>query len=783
MEDEILKRFPFRCSLSFKPLLKYLQDREANDKGEAVCDELEIDTIQKQAPELFESIQDLSILKTYESQFRRITRLLFPPVSWDNDALAVLIPFVMKPISVSPAFERLFISKEGRLMGKINIGKERFTMGRVIRAYLFILKKFYGIDQSIDYPIIRIIEDPKTGLERHYRMNADFRFVDVRTEGNPKDLLSSERDQVMEHLTDPEFLKSILPPQHFELCGFVIIQAVDVTESEVVSALERDLIDRKSIVSKEGFLTVQHRLRTLFRRPTLIADLSALHENQILSINSGSEMTRNCIFADSLHVPISDLKGTLYEKAITSGQIIRVSDVSNGPIPFQKKETLLKEGIRSVMIAPLPYKGRIIGILVLGSHQPMDLNPLDELMMEQIRPLFSMSVIKALDSFENQIQTIIKEQCTAIHPSVEWRFRKAAIEHIENRLKGNVSEMPQIVFKEVYPLYGISDIRGSATERNRSIQLDLIQHLRLALDVIHRAYLSRPLLILQELGKQIESRLNQIQIGLKTGDEVSVLKFLREEVEPLFPDVEGFDSETAASVVKYRSSMDTKTGTVYKMRKDFEESASMLAERLAAILDHEDQKLQNSFPHYFERHRTDGIDYLIYAGASLNETTRFNSMYLKNIRLWQIRLAATLARKSEQLRPALPVPLETAHLILVQDSPMAIRFRFDEKRFDVDGAYDIRHEIVKSRIDKAMLKGGIERLTQPGKIAVVYSHPHEGREILRHIEYLKSEKFLTGEIERVELEDLPGVHGLKAIRTRVDLDSDIPALQTGLEEV
>ena len=48
------------------------------------------------------------------------------------------------------------------------------------------------------------------------------------------------------------------------------------------------------------------------------------------------------------------------------------------------------------------------------------------------------------------------------------------------------------------------------------------------------------------------------------------------------------------------------------------------------------------------------------------------------------------------------MPLEVAHLILVQHMPMAIRFRFDEKRFDIDGAYNMRYEIVKKRIDKAL---------------------------------------------------------------------------------
>jgi len=91
----------------------------------------------------------------------------------------------------------------------------------------------------------------------------------------------------------------------------------------------------------------------------------------------------------------------------------------------------------------------------------------------------------------------------------------------------------------------------------------------------------------------------------------------------------------------------------------------------------------------------------------------------------------------------LPVPLETTHLVLVQHTPLSIRFRFDEKRFDVDGAYDIRYEIVKKRIDKAVVAGTTERLTQPGKIAIVYSQPGEAQEYRSYIEYLQSLGYLT----------------------------------------
>ena len=177
------------------------------------------------------------------------------------------------------------------------------------------------------------------------------------------------------------------------------------------------------------------------------------------------------------------------------------------------------------------------------------------------------------------------------------------------------------------------------------------------------------------------------------------------------------------------------------------------------------------FPHYFEKQKTDGVDYQIYVGASLLEDRRADPLCLKNLRLWQLMVTCGLAVRAAELRDHLPVPLETTHLILVQHAPLSIRFRFDEKRFDVDGAYDIRYEIVKKRIDKAVIHGTAERVTQPGKIAIIYSQPAEAQEYRVYLDYLQGLGYLTREIEQLELEELQGVRGLRALRVGVALDS------------
>ncbi|MBK8552456.1 MAG: hypothetical protein IPL53_15850 [Ignavibacteria bacterium] len=78
---------------------------------------------------------------------------------------------------------------------------------------------------------------------------------------------------------------------------------------------------------------------------------------------------------------------------------------------------------------------------------------------------------------------------------------------------------------------------------------------------------------------------------------------------------------------------------------------------------------------------------------------------------------------------------------------------------------------MKKRIDKAEIKGKEERLTQPDKIAIVYSQTSEAQEYLEYIEYLQSQNYLKREIEELELEELQGVKGLKALRVSVELNN------------
>ena len=396
-----------------------------------------------------------------------------------------------------------------------------------------------------------------------------------------------------------------------------------------------------------------------------------------------------------------------------------------------------------------------------------------------------MAVQRSVEELDTRIQAIIKEKCTAIHPVVEWRFRKAALNSIERQRTSGleaIAEMEPIAFEGVHPLYGLADIRGSSVQRSLAIQADLLAQLGLAAAVIRAACQARFLPALDELGYRIDEHIAQIERSLNSGDEIRVIGFLRTHVESLFDYLRGFGREVRTRVEAYQGALDARLGMVYRRRQLFEESVTRIAEAVSSYLDREEQVAQEMFPHYFEKQKTDGVDYQIYVGRSLVEDGRVDPICLQNLRLWQLMLTCGIAVRAHQLRDRLPVPLETTHLILVQHAPLSIRFHFDEKRFDVDGAYDIRYEIVKKRIDKAVVEGTTDRVTQPGKVVIVYSQTAEAQEYRGYIEYLQSLGFLTGEVEDFDLAELQGVQGLRALRIAVDLENPKLQQRVGLAE-
>jgi GAF domain-containing protein len=784
--------FPFRCELSLAPLITFWTQLSAyHEFGRGPIPGL-VREKAREAPELAGVIEDLSVVDKHRAFVDLMMTAMFPPAFWEQEYGAALFPFQLRAFYATPPFRRALMGADGTLQGRASFLQAQsveptLAGARSLLACELILERVYGIDLESDVPVIFTTADPATGLDQHFRLQFDWRFVEVEVVGPKPPLTEAARQRLQAGSVDLDYLRELLPPERFVLRGFMIVKAVDVTDQEVLSSLKRDLIDKDSIVSQSHFEGLQAKLRTLFRRPDLRLGLAAVEGDRVLILNDASSHEQACIFADSAHHTTAEFTGSVYERAVLQGSPLIVDDLLTYPRRTRVEEELIQSEVRTFVCAPLHYQEKVIGTLELLSPQAGDLNATHLPRLLEVLPLFSMAVQRSVEELNSRIQTVINEQCTAIHPSVEWRFRRAVLNGFERqRGTGNaVTELEPIVFEGVYPLYGLADIRGSSTQRGQAIQADLLTQLGLARAVMQAAGAARSLPALDELAYRIDSRAAKIERSLSSSDEVGIIAFLQAEVEGLLDHLGAFGPGVRERVAAYRSALDPRLGSVYHRRRLFEESVTRIAESISSYLDLEEQAAQGMFPHYFEKQKTDGVDYQIYVGSALLEDGRVDPLCLRNLRLWQLMVSCGIGVRAHRLRDRLPIPLETTHLILVQHAPLSIRFRFDEKRFDVDGAYNIRYEIVKKRIDKAVVEGTSERVTQPGRVAIVYNQPAEALEYRAYIEYLQSLGYLTGPVESLELGELQGVQGLRALRVQIALDN--PKLQErvnmeGIEE-
>jgi hypothetical protein len=777
------KQFPFKTFLSFQPLIEFWEKEALHEnpvKSQIAKIVLEK---AKRVPELNRSLSDFSGLEKHKDVIDMLMAVIYPATQWEKQISGSVSPFSFNFFYKTPAFERIIPRDPMINVEKIGLNAQDIFIDKVINAYLIILKQLYNISLTIKNPLVIKIKDRKTLLNNYYNLNVDPTFVKAVCVGDLPDLSKPAFEALLKDAYNIKLWMELLPPEKFEFHGLVTFTVINVTEQEAISEIKFDLLEKSSIMSPELFNDLQDKVRSLFMLPELKIGLAAIPADWDSTTYKGWKIGDSFLLNDLCRLDCSDHAKSIYGKSFKASKPVIIEDLEKYDERGKVEDEILKLGIRNILVTPLYYNNKLTGALEVGSPNPGDINSLNAAKIKNILPLFATAVKRNAEEFENNIQKIIKEKCTAIHPSVEWRFRQAAVNLISNKANNKLAEMEPIVFENVYPLYGLSDIRNSSEIRNEAVRSDLIEHLNLAKSVLSSAVGIKRLPLFDELIFRIEKNIKRVKVGLSSGDEVVILEFLQNEIEPVFDHIKHYDPSLKDLIANYKSSLDADHKTLYAKRRFYEDSVGVINETISNYLDECDAEAQLMYPHYFEKYKTDGVEHGIYIGESLVENRKFDMLYLRNMRLWQLMVMCGTVQKVNEIKPKLKTPLETSHLILVQNTPLSIMFRFDEKKFDVAGTYNLRYEIMKKRIDKALIKGTKERLTQPGKIAIVYSQAREANEYKRYIEFLESIGNTKCRLEEFELEDLQGMHGLRALRFTVNLDQNALREKMNVEEI
>jgi len=769
---------PFKSSLSFEYLIAFVENIARNPEQPMHESAVSLMKSLEEVPELKESIGDFSVVKNNQKLVNRLMSFVFNPLNDNVEKSSASAPFYPKSFYSTKLFDEAFRGENKKLEIAKDFEKNMRFLAVIYQAYLIILTKIYNFDLKIDIPFTYKLTDENDGSVKYYKMLVNPKYTVVKVHGKLKNLSKQEIKGLFDRSSDLDYWNEIIPLEQFEFTGFLKFTFVDITHEYVVSQMKSDLLDKHAIISQAGFDRIKEKVSALMDIPKLEFGLAAFSDFD-------SVVNQNVIWKSIIpqsEVKCNDYEGTQFEIAYRERRIVVTDDMAD-----LEKNTLVdafvKKGIRSHAIIPLIIDQQIVGMMEFGSKEPGRLHMAQIKRFHELFPVFAIALKRSKDELDDRVQAIIQEECTAIHPTVEWRFYEAASKMLDGNLKGESAKMESIVFNDVVPIYGASDIRNSSVERNYAIQSDLAEHLGLAKEILVKGMENKEMPLLDHLVYKIDLHLQTVNSGLKAGDEVSLLEFLRKQIDPVFAQLKERDESMANEVDRYFKKMDPDLGVLYKKRKDFEDSLGMINDTIGEILDLEQAKAQQVFPHYFEKYRTDGVEYNAYIGQSMVKDLEFNEIYLKNIRLWQLLVKVRVARKIRELMPSLRTELDVTQLILVHSNPLSIAFRQDEKKFDVAGAYNIRYEITKKRIDKAVVKGTHERVTQVGKIAIIYSHSEEIEEYKKYIDYMMAKGHLKGEVEDFELEDLKGASGLRALRVEVDYGTEPSLDEINISEI
>ncbi len=636
--------------------------------------------------------------------------------------------------------------------------------------YSMILRKLYNINLPASNSVIRSWLNEETGLSSFYQLNIDTRFTEVVPKGPLPDIdpqLFSSRLPMPEILA---WLTAHLPLTLVRFEGIFAVTMTDVTEDYVLDGVKNIILNPAHDDGAEHREKVIHFLNILAgkgdikfgllpfmkvnNRPVFTDEVC--HHSVVAEVVEGDEEMEKT-YLHLVQQYFLDPKLVVYETlpAFQPGEYFFLAALRRG-------------GIKGYGMIPVYYNNRLSGVLEVSSRKD---NVVDHDLLSRLDvviPLVAQLLQRSIDEFETRIKSVVKENFTSIQPAVEWKFNEAAWHFEQLRQQGEHQPMVEtIYFKDVYPLYGAIDIRNSTIERNSALRRDLQVQFGILTGTLNTLQKSVNLQLVEELLYQAKHWQKALDGALTTAEELNLNSFLKDKIGAFLEHFKASRPEVADMIAPYLQAIDETGGIAFAHRRDLETSIQLINKTINRHLEQAIEGIQKSYPSYFEKFRTDGIEYDIYIGQSIAPDHPFDILYLRNLRLWQLSSMATIVQLTRALLPRMPEQLLTTQLIFVHSSSIDISFRKDERRFDVEGGYNIRYQVVKKRIDKVHVRETNERLTQPDKIAIIYLNEREAEEYRGYIRYLQEKGILDAEVENLELEELQGVSGLRALRVGV----------------
>lgn len=757
---------PFQIFISFKKYLDVLEHIRYNDRLEYRANYAEsLIEKTKKFPELRERFQDLSLLEKHSELIRLLLADLFPTGLTHNEIKAASIPLADITFNYTERFKNILADAGTDFEIKLrDINQNEFY----IFCCCIIVQVHYNTDFKASLPLYYDIPN-KYGIMKHYKITVNSDFTDIYPQEDTQIPDLDTVEMLLENMDDISLWKKHFPPKSWVMCGFAIISLVDCTSEVALSDLKSTMIeiDIENPQPNENLLEI---FKSYFDVPDLNFGLMIYNkkDRKLENVPIYENVFTSYILDFWLKTFNEEIRQTTLENISYNSKPIVVANVDKIDEEIKKLPSfqLLKQAnINSFIIIPIMKNGELMAIMEFTSSQPNSLNGLKLKKIEFFTEMILFSVSRFNSERNNQIEAIIQREYTTIHDSVVWKFRNEAEKYFNAVLSRKIYTLKEISFKNLSPLFGFSDIRSSSEKRFNLMKEDL----NAQLDVLYALFTT----INSDSEKYllaIEIFENELNNEIKADTEQRFQRLLQDEIHPYLQAKVETDprAEIKENIKTYFKQINNPNQLFYHQRKNLDESITLVNRKLADILDNRQTTAQEIFPHYYERFKSDGIEHNLYIGQNIAPNLDYSQKYLNQLRFWQLETICKMEAEFRKFKSSLPISLDIASLVFVYNEKVDIRFRMDEKRFDVDGAYNSYYEIIKKRLDKAHIKGSEERITAPGKIVIVYFGMENQKEYLQYINTLQKQNILKNDVEFLKVEDLQGISGLLALRVSLN---------------
>ncbi|GAA4176512.1 GAF domain-containing protein [Sphingobacterium ginsenosidimutans] len=640
--------------------------------------------------------------------------------------------------------------------------------------YALIFERLYGLPAKENNTIVYYHLNEQGEIIDYYDLNIDFKFVDIKPK---KELPQFDVGHLTNNANDTSLFDwnivvNTIKIEDFELSGFTILTVKKSSLEHTLKRIQSILLDLATYNYHLFLSDLEKIIAPILKGSDTVFSLFPLFQLNGLPFFDYSITNKSILISEAYAKNSYTKINPEVANYLKHPHLIfynTMDTIKNTTSIFD--ERIKTSGVKTYLCIPLIHNHSLSGILEIYSHQ---LDQLDNETIHSLRelvPLLSQLSHDITTEFKKRIDEIIINRFTTIQPAVQWKFNHIAAQYIQEFENDEQNaHIKPVIFEEVYPLYGAIDVKDSTVIRNASILKDFsfkVKQLALLIDELSLDGRHQLIVDFSKRVDQITRSLDQISFDESM---VKIIEFFRKDVQPFLDAARRQFTTKHAIIEHYARHFFTNRDTGEFYRNEFETSLRQVNHIISKELNHFNSFIQGNYPSYFQKFRTDGIEYDIYVGESITPQQTFSSEFINIFRRQQIISMARIALKAYHAKRDLPLALETTQLIFINPHSIDISFREDERRFDVEGSLNIRYEIIKKRIDKIRIKRTKERLTQTNKIAIVYLSDEILEDLNLSIQAIYDMGIIESTVEHLKLEDVQGIVGLKAIRLTVNLN-------------